>query len=485
VAALARNGPRPRRLVQAAAIAIALTIVAFASRAATPHEELPLPPETVHNKATPAGRGMTHLVHHNFKVAGHTAGQRKTRLVLHNFEVVGHSNLRGGIAFADVWAHRTFAYVGSSCGASRGGGGGVRIVDISRPARPRLASSLQNDRFTRAEDVVVRHVRTPSFAGDLAVVGIQACLGSGHENEVQTGLAFFDVSDPAQPRVLSKWLLPLGSIGCHEIDLVQRADGVVLTGCARQAFDQLNRETGAQVSGGVQFVDATDPTHPVLLTSWEMQVSPRAGIGCLPLNFAHSIRFENGGQSAYVSYWDAGTIHLDLADPAAPRVVSGTVIAPRDEDGDNHSMTLANGGRWLVINSEDFSPSQCRNRALGGWGEAHVFERAGSGSPRLLGTFSTSSSRSSRSRGTYTIHNTEVARSRHFFSSWYSGGIVWWTMDTSGRSKELGRFVPPASKMFGVPLVWGVYVDRARDLVLASDFGSGLWVVRPKGLKNL
>jgi hypothetical protein len=192
VATLARNGPRPRRLVQSAAIAIALTIVAFASSAATTHEEVPLP----------AGR-MTHLVHHNFEVAGPVAGQRKNRLVLHNFEVVGHSVLGGGIAFADVWAHRTFAYVGSSCGASRTGGGGVRVVDVSRPARPKLAGSLQNDPFTRAEDVVVRHVRTPSFTGDLAVVGIQACLGSGHEDEVQTGLAFFDVSDPVQPHFLS------------------------------------------------------------------------------------------------------------------------------------------------------------------------------------------------------------------------------------------------------------------------------------------
>jgi hypothetical protein len=79
----------------------------------------------------------------------------------------------------------------------------------------------------------------------------------------------------------------------------------------------------------------------------------------LPVQFAHSARFEDGGQSLYVlyvSYWDAGTVHLDISTPASPVVVSTTRIIPPDEDGDNHSMTLANGGSWLVINPEDFSP---------------------------------------------------------------------------------------------------------------------------------
>ena len=33
-------------------------------------------------------------------------------------------------------------------------------------------------------------------------------------------------------------------------------------------------------------------------------------------------------------------------------------------------------------------------------------------------------------------------------------------------------------------LVWGVYLDSSHDLVLASDMGSGLWIVRPKGLNH-
>jgi hypothetical protein len=457
------------RLSRNKLVAAAVLVFAVAAAGASGHEGPSPDPEAVRDELIAAARG-----------------QDRQTAVLDNFRFVGHSNLGGGIDFADVWAHGDFAYVGTSCGGnvSRDGGGGVRVANIARPTQPVLVSTLPNAQFTRAQDVVVRHVQTPSFTGDLAVVGIQACLGSGHEGEVPTGLMFYDVTHPAHPHFLSEWLLPSGAIGCHEIDLVQRADGLVLAGCARQVFDQFDPETGEQIPGGVKLVNATDPSHPVMLASWEIPVDPLGGVGCLILNFAHSIRFENGGQDAYVSYWDAGTVHLDLTNPASPVTVNSTVITPPDEDGDNHSMTLANGGSWLVINPEDFSPGDCGDPALGGWGEAYVYDNSDPAFSTFLGTFSTPNSRSFRTDGIYSVHNTEVALGRQFFSSWYSDGIVWWTMDDNGSSRQLGQFVPAASEDFGIPLVWGVYVDSVHDLILASDFGSGLWIIRPKGLRD-
>jgi hypothetical protein len=153
-------------------VAAAVVALAVAPTAASADEELPSSPEAAFDQAISAARGQA----------------RKASTVLDNFKFVGHTDLGGGIDFADVWAHGDFAYVGSSCGADRTGGGGVRVADISKPTHPVLVSRLQNAQFTRAQDVVVRHVRTPFFVGDLAVVGIQACLGSGHEGEVPTGL---------------------------------------------------------------------------------------------------------------------------------------------------------------------------------------------------------------------------------------------------------------------------------------------------------
>ncbi len=405
------------------------------------------------------------------------------RAVVDGFKVVGHASLGGGsVDFADVWAHGHYAYVGSRCGEPIVGGRGVSVVDISDPRTPHVVSRLRNPVFSRAEDVVVRHVDTPGFEGELAVVGVQVCFDSGHEEETPAGLWLYDVTDAEHPALLSRWEVPIGDVGCHEVDLVAREDGMVLAGCAHNFVDQAFVGTPA-----VEFVDVTDPNRPTVASTWTMEgVDPFGGIGCAPVVFAHSVRFQDGGASAYVSYWDAGVVRLDVEDPSTPMPTATTQIAPPDEDGDVHSTTLARDGRWLVVNPEDTSPLDCRRASeFGGSGEAYVYREWADEHTQFLGTFSTPHSRSTSGAGIYTVHNTEAGKHGQFFSSWYSDGIVWWTMDRDGVSIMRGQFVPRASDLIGIPLVWGVYIQHSTDLVLASDFGSGLWLLRPEGMKDI
>jgi hypothetical protein len=399
-------------------------------------------------------------------------------VTLDHFKLVGHTPLDNFGDYGDLYAHGDYAYVGSRCGAQAQGGDGVQVVEISQPSRPRLVSKLPNPPFTRAEDLTVREVRTPTFNGTLAVVGIQACFGSGHESDVVPGLRLFDVTHPTHPTLLGQWDLPKATIGCHEVDAIQRTDGKVLAVCARNLVDHEN--SGGATS--IHLVDITDPAHPQLVADWTEHLNPDGGVGCLPNQFTHSARFEDGGRSLYVSYWDAGTVHLDISDPAAPAIVSQTKIIPPDEDGDNHSMTLANGGKWLIINTEDFSPGDCPGVSeLGGWGEVYVYDNSDPKQPAFLGTFSTGDGRSTRSDGAYTDHNTEVFGKDQFFSSWYTDGIVWWSMDDHGVSRQLGQFVPSGTPNTP-PEVWGVYIDTVHHMILASDIHNGLWIVKPEGL---
>jgi hypothetical protein len=411
------------------------------------------------------------------------AAQPRARsgVTLNHFRLVGHTPLDGFGDYGDLYAHGDYAYVGSRCGAEHQGGDGVQVVDISHPSRPRTVSTLANPPYTRAEDMTVLDAKTPSFSGVIAVVGIQACFGSGHESEVVPGIRVFDVTRATRPTLLGQWDLPKATIGCHEVDAVQRADGKLLAVCARNLVDHEN--SGGTTS--IHLLDITDPAHPKLAANWTEHLDPDTGVGCIPNQFTHSARFEDAGTSLYVSYWDAGTVHLNIADPASPAFVSQTKIIPPDEDGDNHSMTLANGGKWLVINTEDYSPGDCPGRSeLGGWGEVYIYDNTDPAKPVFLGTFSTPDSRSTRSDGVYTDHNTEVFGSDQFFSSWYSDGIVWWTMDDHGVSRQLGRFIPSGTADVP-PEVWGVYIDRVHKVILASDIHNGLWIIKPKGLAGL
>jgi hypothetical protein len=132
---------------------------------------------------------------------------------------VGHSALGGSGLNADVWKHRGYAYVGvwsGPCPAT-----GVKVADVRNPHNPTLVSRLQNPAKTSAEDVVVRHVDTRRFTGDLAVVGIQTC-GNPVKSPVFRGLEFFDVTDPTVPREIARYHVNPDTVGCHEVDLAVR-----------------------------------------------------------------------------------------------------------------------------------------------------------------------------------------------------------------------------------------------------------------------
>lgn len=425
---------------------------------------------------------------HGLEAAAAHVTAAQSRAVTDGFELVGHHDLGGGGLKADVWAHRGFAYVGvwsGPCPAT-----GVKVVDYRNPGDPHLVSVLPNQAGTSAEDVVVRRVRTPSFTGSLAVVGIQVC--GDIESSAFRGLAFFDVTDPANPKALGSWAAPALSVGCHEVDLIQRgSDGRVLAGCANNFAEVING------TAEVVLVDATNPASPVTAGDWslgaDLGVDPVANeenLGCFAFSFAHSVRFGYGGRALLVSYWDYGALRLNITDPAAPALVGRADVAPPDEDGDVHAVATGDDGDVLIANLEDFSPIEgCTE--LNGWGEAHLFDTDRKAKPVHVGTFSTPNSRSARTDGFYSIHNTEVADDDQAFSSWYSDGIVWWDFSDPANPFQVGQFVPPpAADPSGffpgeMAIVWGVYLDRGRELVLASDMNSGLWILRPVGLDDL
>ena len=279
-----------------------------------------------------------------------------------NFEVLGHLRLPGGSLDADVsffdYGHRTFAFVGSwrdHCDND-----GVKIIDVSRPRHPELVAIARGpgDNYS-SEDMAIEPI------GDriIMAVGFQAC---GSHN--RRGMGLFDVSTPGKPEFLSIQHTPGG--GVHELDVVTQPDGTVLALLATP-FTEFNQVfLGAQNGGEVRIVDITHPAHPDQIANWGI-VSDSGldsfggdpitgvymGLGGFAAYFAHSVRGADDGQTAYVSYWDAGVIKLDISDPTSPVVVGRTQYGPGD-DGEGHSMTPfeMGGTRYILQNDEDGDP---------------------------------------------------------------------------------------------------------------------------------
>ena len=108
------------------------------------------------------------------------------------------------------------------------------------------------------------------------------------------------------------------------------------------------------LDNGLVIVDVTDPEHPVEKSNFiymEPNPPPNPPLDPLSSIFLHDLFVEPG--RAYLSYWGAGLVIVDVQDPAAPHQL-GEFTYPRMSD---HSVWAATiGGRKIaLIGDEDFT----------------------------------------------------------------------------------------------------------------------------------
>ena len=304
--------------------------------------------------------------------------------------LVAHHNLGGGGLNGDVAVVGNIAIVGAGLVPNTGYHTerynplgcytvSAKIVDLSRPARPRVIATIPMPQGSAAMDVDALRVRTPSFSGVLAAIAIDdgpsqagptGCSpAAGHNTPIyaERGVAYYDLNRPSSPQFLGRYQADADAVpanappcgpppqgdrlrcatGQHSVDLVQRRDGRVLS---------ISTEPGALVqnlpSGDVRIVDVTNPRSPVQvgffppLDARPHHFSPN---GCAPFVNAHSGEFYAGGTRALVAYMDAGVFNLDLSNPAVPARVSQLGYQPiRSLEGNAGYVTTTTVGRRLL-----------------------------------------------------------------------------------------------------------------------------------------
>lgn len=254
--------------------------------------------------------------------------------------LLGHTDLGGRGFNANVRALKGYAYVGSWGTSTACPALGVRVVDLSDPTTPRVVAATARFPGTTAEDVVPVHLETAAFSGDVLAVGIQRCAATGTE---PAGLALVDITDPRHPAPLA--FFSTGARGVHELDVTVQPDRALALLAVPYS------ERGGP--GDFRIVDITDPRHPVQLAAWGAgaQLGIIDGTGCNRAVYDHSVRASPDGRRAYLSYWDAGLIILDISDPTTPRVLGRAVAAGRE--GAVHSADETPNGLLLVTEEDD------------------------------------------------------------------------------------------------------------------------------------
>jgi hypothetical protein len=391
---------------------------------------------------------------------------------------LGHVDPKQGYT-GDVFGHRGYAYLSSWHGAECPADG-VRVYDVRVPSKPRRVSTFADAksqprvRRTWTEKTIVQHVSTASFKGELAVVTFQGCGGNSFE-----GFGLYDVTRPADAKELS--LVPLSPRGSHEIWLQPKGKhAYVYTAIPRSEllsspdYDPQTQRAKTPGKPDFRIFDVTDPAHPVQVGEWgawkELGIQPWDGRGSLQANFVHSVITNPAATRAYLSYWDLGTVILDVRNPAHPRYLGRT--PKTDSQGDAHSTALARKGKVLIETHETYD------------GHPTLFDISNPRTPRKLSDF--------RLPGTVIgngfttgVHDPKVRGNRAYFS-WYSRGVVAADISNPRKPKLLAQFRPPKSAdpdrvlcdTASCRLVWGVYAEK--NYLLASDMLSGLWILKLK-----
>jgi hypothetical protein len=247
-------------------------------------------------------------------------------------DVVGHLSLPVGGGDVSVHGKLVAVAIGPSSGHPRSV---VQLIDIADPAQPRAGATLTAPRYVWYQDPRLLAVETPTFKGDLLVVGGYDIPGTGAGS-----VEFWDVRNPSEPHLLGR--LPAPGSGVRSLDLIRR-EGHLFALLAVNGDD-------------VWVVDATDLARPLLVSIWQADPdvvrNVRRGV-YLDTVIAH-VRANTEGTRAYVPTGDAGTFIVDLADLNQPRTLGRAAYGMEDEGNAFDAAEVAGGG-VLVTTDRDSS----------------------------------------------------------------------------------------------------------------------------------
>ncbi len=207
---------------------------------------------------------------------------------------LSHIDCPGG---GQVWVDGTTLYIGHMRPPS-----GTTIVDVADPRNPR----------------VLAHVPVPDGWHSHKVRVANGIMIVNHERfgqaspEFGGGIAIYDVSRPAEPRQIGKWVT--AGKGVHRYDF----DG-------RYAYISPTAE--GYVGNIAMILDLADPTRPEEVGRWWIPGQWQAGGETYPWHpdwptprCHHPLRL---GDRLYVSYWHHGLYILDISDMSRPKAIAG------------------------------------------------------------------------------------------------------------------------------------------------------------------
>ncbi|MHB1225665.1 MAG: PA domain-containing protein, partial [Gemmatimonadaceae bacterium] len=343
------------RHMSARATAIALMITLATAGIAVAHGE---DSKLDDDGAVNSGKEV-HAQHQHGGVDGHLPATEK------KVELVGKVDVTDGPGrTADVSAKGNYAYLARfyepTCDS-----GGVDIVDISDPSAPTYVSTVKSHQGTfTGEGSQVISLDTPSFVGDLLVFQNEICPGS---SVGIGGVTLVDVTDPLRPKKLVEGAGDISLQGKSQTHANESHSAFAWQDGRKAYVVLVDDEEGTDVDI-LDITNPSQPVLVSETDLSEQSAQPLGAVhGDAVFLHDMVVKKIDGVQTMLLSYWDGGYIKLDVDDPAHPEFIADTDFAAADPErlargqeispeGNAHQAEFTRDNKWFLATDEDFDP---------------------------------------------------------------------------------------------------------------------------------
>ena len=331
------------------------------------------------------------------------------------------------------------------------------VYDISNPAQPKLTDTVKVD---------ARLVNDIMTTADGKILVISREGASNRKN----GIAFYDTSDPAHPKLIS--------------DYTATVTGGVHSAYVHDHYVYLTDDA----TGSMRVIDFADVKNPKEVARWQTE-NPLAGTietregGLMAGRYIHDLQVKDG--LAYLAYWHDGLIILDVGagikggSPEHPQFVSQLRFNHHELYGDGWlagTHSVYRYGKYVFVGDEVF-PGMFDIRAtkrIPVRGIVHVIDVSDINQPRKVAEYPVPEGGA---------HNMWVENDVMYLGYYTGGGRV---VDVSGelrgdlyqQGREIARVWTGDPDGFrpNLTFTWGAQPHNG--LIYFNDVNSGLWIVK-------
>jgi len=331
------------------------------------------------------------------------------------------------------------------------------VYDISNPTQPKLTDTIKVD---------ARLVNDIMTTADGKILVISREGASNRKN----GIAFYDTSDPAHPKLISEYT-------------------ATVTGGVHSAFvDGHYVYLTDDATGSLRVIDFRDPKNPKEVARWQTENPLAAPIRTkegehIGGRYLHDVYVKDG--LAYLAYWHDGLVILDVGSglkggsPEKPQLVSQLRFNHYELYGDGwlagtHSVYRYRN--YVFIGDEVF-PSLFDIKSTKRFpvrGIIHVVDVSDIAQPRKVAEYPVPEGGA---------HNMWVENDVMYLGYYSGGGRV---VDVSGelrgdlyrQGREIAALWTGDAEGFraNLPFTWGAQPHNG--LIYFNDIHSGLWIVK-------